>query len=126
MFRLRPEHMQAMSQVVRELFDERVMAHLREDLPEIVEGLSDDELRPRIERARRRAKQHGLETQQQAVSYIDTCFLLGDDFEQDRRHLWAARLLRDDSRSPAEKADELLLRAESYYQQHGATKGGAP
>lgn len=123
MFRLRAEQMDALGRLVLDKFEQRVIAHLREGLPELTDKLTDDELRPRIHRGWKRAKQHGLESQRQAVCYIDACFLLGDDFEQSTRHAWSRAILDDENMPAPDKADKLLEGAERYYGEHGPPGG---
>ena len=123
MLRLRSEQMTALGKVVQDEFERRVIVHLRESLPELTADLSDDDLRPRLQRGWKRAEKHGLESQRQAVCYIDTCFLLGDDFEQNPRHAWAVDLLASEDIAASDKADKLLERAENHYGAHGPSGG---
>lgn len=100
-------------------FERRAVAHIRENLPEQSAGFSDPQIRERVRDGVRRANRYGLESERQAMCFIDTGFLIGPDFDTRSDTRWARTLLEDRQLSANERAARLLSRAEKE-------KGGVP
>jgi hypothetical protein len=127
MLKIRDEHMQAFQAQTMSGFEERGVRHLRTHLPEQTAPFSDNDLRVRIQTGGARARTYGFLSERQIMSFVDTSFLIGPDFDHDRRYPWAQEILLNRALPPNRRAGTLLgnaARASGYRapQNQGAVK----
>ena len=113
---IRPHQFEAFEREARAEFERRVLDHLRTDFADLIEGLSDPELRRRVWSAAARAGRYGLESEYEVVLFLDVTFLTGDErFDENPAHGWAREILSQDA--PAEqRADELYDTAAAAFE----------
>jgi len=117
MLKIRDEHMQAFQAQTRTQFEERGVRHLRTHLPEQTAPFSDKDLRTRIQTGGVRARTYGFRSERQIMSFVDTSFLIGPDFDHDRRYPWAQEILLNRAIPANRRAGTLLgnaARASGY------------
>lgn len=106
-------------------FEVRAAADVRQHIPaRETEHLSDKVLLARVGRAARRAKHHGLETQRQAIGYIYTSFLLGENFETHPDCAWTNEVFASTKLSPTDKSNLLVATACSVYAERKPERDG--
>jgi len=93
-------------------FEREAIAHLRSELPEIAEELTDEEMLARIRHCLPRAEAYDLTNQDEALAFIDASYLVGDEeFDTNPDFPWAQRILGKQYLDSREKAEQLLDRA---------------
>ncbi|MBX3411220.1 MAG: hypothetical protein KF708_00780 [Pirellulales bacterium] len=106
-------------------FETRAASDVRQHIPpRETAHLSETELLARVSRAARRARQHGLETQRQAIGYIYTSFLLGENFESHPDCAWAKEVLASTNLSPTDKSNLLVATSCSVYAERQPDRDG--
>ena len=114
---IRPEQMEVFQQQIVKEFERLALDHLRTELTEITDDLTDQELCARIRDCVPRAELYGLEDQDELLAFIDSTYLLDDlAFDTNPSFPWAQRILKNKYLDSQEKADELLDRAFSEHQ----------
>jgi hypothetical protein len=108
MLRIRKEQLPALRSVALDDFVDRGAAHLRRQLPALVAHFTAQELRERVRACIPRCDSYRLTSPYDIMCFVDATFLLGERFDEDPAHAWAADLLGDDVLAPATKADRLL------------------
>jgi hypothetical protein len=108
MFQIRDEHMQGFESVALDNFEERGVSHFREHLPDDAGRYSDAELRERIRRAASRCKTYELTSEQQIMCFADAGLLIGENFDTDPEHPWAAHILHNREVPPEERASAVM------------------
>ena len=103
--------MAAFAQDACRQFEQRVKEHLGEFWGERCARMGEEEVMRSIREAVKRAEAHGLESELDIARYIDLCYMLSPDFEDDPRTPWVAEILSSD-RPPAGKMREIYRRLE--------------
>ena len=93
MLKIGDDHMKAFQKQTADQFVERGVKHLRTHLPEQTALFTDDDLRARIRAGNVRARTYGFISERQIMAFVDTGFLIGPDFDKDRRYPWALEIL---------------------------------
>jgi len=93
MFQLRDGHLCAFNSAAMDNFEQRGVRHLRRRLPRATSAFSDEELRLRVRDGIRRARPYGLTTERQVMCFVDTGFLIGEDFDTRPDSYWARAIL---------------------------------
>ena len=86
--------------------------HLRKTYPRQTSDLTDDDLRARLLSAAQRSASYALTTEDHVLCFASTALLLGDQFDTDPQHTWAAGILNDAELSANERAAMLVAIAE--------------
>jgi hypothetical protein len=106
------------------VFEDRVIAHVRQFFPEESGRLDEPELRETIRYGMGRAETYGLVSERDVCWYIDMMFAFGRDFDVDPDLPWAAEILNDKAAEPAVKTERLCAAAEEHEDQaKGLRKG---
>jgi hypothetical protein len=108
MFRIRAEQLDALEAAQIRRFEDLAIEHLRIYFHELTQPFSDDQLRLRVRECTIRSERYGLTSEQEIMYFLDTTFLLGNDFDLDPAISWAKDLLDDDELDPTDKAETLL------------------
>ena len=118
MLKISQDHMTAFRAQTTDQFVERGVKHLRTHLPEQTDLFSDDDLRARIRAANVRARTYGFRSERHIMAFVDTGFLIGPNFETDKRYPWASAILANRAMPANQRAGMLLGNAEraSHYQ----------
>ncbi|HTP32958.1 MAG TPA: hypothetical protein VMJ75_12350 [Candidatus Acidoferrales bacterium] len=109
---IRDAQMEALAQSLRDAFEKRARAHLRDLFPEDCAELSEGPLGDRIRESIARAQSYGLMSEDELLTFLEQVFILGPDF--DNQYAWAREVLTHDRMGPATKA-ELLTRLTDQY-----------
>jgi hypothetical protein len=107
MFQIRDAHLDAFAEAAYEAFEDGVLRRLRDVFAEKVCDFTDEDIRNRIRACVPRARSYGLTTQYQVMCFVDTTYLLGEDFDFDPRYSWSRELLASPLPA-AEKADCMI------------------
>lgn len=83
------------------------VAYLRETFPQATTGATDDALIAQVLDGCDRAARYGLDTELEAMGFVDLQFRLGPAFDEDPAMPWAAEVLADDDLSPEAKVATL-------------------
>ena len=120
MFELSGDHMTAFRGVAQDHFEQRAVLHLRQQFGAETFALTDGELRERVRTGRERARGWGLLTEVQIMDFVDTGFLIGEDFDSDPGESWTRDLLGD-KELPADQRSAVLVSSARILV---ATRGG--
>ena len=91
MFKIRQEQAAVFRREALQRFEDNAVRHLRTHLPGPTGGYTDGELRRRVRDGVPRSTVYGLASEQQVMCFVDTTFLLGERFDTDPAHDWAAK-----------------------------------
>ncbi|OQY28744.1 MAG: hypothetical protein B6244_06175 [Candidatus Cloacimonetes bacterium 4572_55] len=80
---IRKQQMDALSQVVMDTFEDRMVAHLYDTFPEKCAEMGESSVREDIQYGVQRSAQYGIEAERDVCRYIDVMFVLGRDFDND-------------------------------------------
>jgi len=111
MFVMRDEHLRAFDKASGEVFEDRVVEHLRRFFPKKTDELGEQRLRQTIQQGIVSAKRYRITTERGIVKYIDLMFALRFDFDRHAETPWAAPILNDRSLTEADKIEGLYKEA---------------
>jgi len=80
--RLGKEQLAAMDSAARENFRKRLIAFLREELPDETASMDDTALRQRIVYSEQRAAPYGIESEAGIAQFVCLTFLAGPEFDE--------------------------------------------
>lgn len=112
MFKIRGEHIDAQSKVVREGFEDRLVEFLRGQFPEAKDE-PDAELRSAVHEQVERALGYGLQAERHVAMYLTTAWLLGQKFDDE--FPGAKEILTHALYTPDEKAERLAKWTERLF-----------
>ncbi len=97
---IRKEQMDVLSEVMRQRFIDRVIAHLQTVFPDKLAerdeadvDQGDERIREQVFRLIEMASQHDIVSERDVARYIDLSIEFGEGFEKDRKMMWAAKIL---------------------------------
>ncbi len=93
-------------------FIARAKLRLRSQFPNQTAVMTGDDLAARLHSCAVRGGRYGLDTEEQVLCYATAGFLLGEDFDADPSHAWAAEILADAELSADERAALVVAIAE--------------
>jgi hypothetical protein len=79
---------------IRKLED-RATEHIRHSVPSDFSRLGEEQVRQSVRQAIRKADRYGLELEIDVIGYLNLMYVLGFDFDDDRRYPWAAEILEN-------------------------------
>ena len=92
--------MDTFRQALEAAFEDRMVSHFREELPDLSAGAGETGLRSAIRLGRERARGYGLGGAASVCSFLTVMFLLGSGFDDDPLLPWASSILRGAAREP--------------------------
>jgi hypothetical protein len=92
--------MDTFRQALEAAFEDRMVSHFREELPDLSARAGEAGLRSAIRLGRERARGYGLGGEPSICSFITVMFLLGSGFDDDPLLPWASSILRGAAREP--------------------------
>ncbi len=104
MFKIREEQIKVFEATQARRFEDRVIRFLQDEFADAAES-SPEELRPQVASQIAKATSYGLKSEQEAVTYVVTAWLLGSDF--DEKYQEAREVLADAESPPEVKAEWL-------------------
>ncbi|MFN7995748.1 MAG: hypothetical protein U0Q18_19210 [Bryobacteraceae bacterium] len=110
MLTIRSAQFQAFEESVRQAFLDRVLAAVFRLLPELPEQAAPEALRAFVERASRRAGDHGFETERDIYTYVALSAVFGEGALE--QHPFAGPVLADRSLQGQTKSERLLAAVE--------------
>lgn len=103
---LRSEQIAKLDEVAEERFENWMVAHIRECLPDDSKELSEESIRQPIRCGIERGESYGIESGPDLCSYIDIMVMFGRDFDVDQKLTWAQEILSNrDLTDPADRGD---------------------
>lgn len=99
------------------VFEERLIAHLREFFPAQTHDRHDAALRAIVAFGIVRARRHGLEAESDLCKYLNLMFVFGAEFDVDTRFSWARRSLDNTAIGPTLKINRLYFDALDHEQE---------
>ena len=103
---IRQEQMNELQRHAERMFQDRLMAHLREMYPERLEDKDDDELREFCQKGIARAGDLGVRTEYDVARFLEYRVFLGESFDQARGPGWLMAILHGEG-SGTYKMDRL-------------------
>jgi hypothetical protein len=97
MLRIRQAQLEALNRPHVTDFENRVLEHVSQFLPDTFSELELDTCLEWIHHGIQRAARHGFTTELHVGLYLDLMFAFGRGFDEDPRHPWAASILGDTS-----------------------------
>ena len=88
-------------------FEDRMVLHLAEVIPETTSGLGEAELRAQIQQGLDRAARWGIAREYDLALYLQVMFALGPGFEEAPSYAWARDLLDAAGRGASSRVDAL-------------------
>jgi hypothetical protein len=126
MFVLSKKHMEAFAGSQHDRFVGHMERHLRSRFPEECEKLGERGVRKRIDEGIEGASTYGIRAERDVATFIRYMFALGPGFDLAPQTAWAGEILRDKSRSPAQRLEAIRERARterSAQRRMAASKG---
>jgi hypothetical protein len=110
MLTIRSRQRAALREGRRRRFEDRAVAFVREQWPERWTHLGEVAVRALVEIAEQRAAAYGLDTERDAIRYLNHMLALGRDFDTDPRYPWAGEILQNRGIAPSLRMDWLSAR----------------
>lgn len=104
---IRAEQVRAFSDLSKEHFAKKAVAHLENFFPELCELYDNEQIRTFVFNSIRKAAAYGITRERDVRAYIAISFVFGTDFEDDPQYDWATNILRDSSRSAAKRLAQI-------------------
>jgi hypothetical protein len=111
MLEIRQSQAQGFAEGATAGFVRRVVAHLRQKLPDRVRSFTDSQLSDWVRDVIARGAPFGLKSERQIVCLVDCEVLLGQRFYETLGHAWAKVTLQSTKLHPEDKAQLLLATA---------------
>src|SRR3954466_5305786 len=111
---VRKEQMAMFEAHLGQRFRNQVRKHVRQEFPEQTKGLTDPAIDKRIADATERARLYEIGTERDITLFVDLVFLLGANFEQERKMAWAKKILVDSSMEGAAKMKAVYTRLAAF------------
>lgn len=108
---IRDEQMRALEEVAERPSVEKMLAILKEELPDLNDTISDDAAKAAIQHGYERAESYGFVSKRTVVPYITMMFMLGSHFDLDPQFPWASSVFRNMVLTPMSRIDAVHQRA---------------
>jgi len=93
--KMRPETMDALTAAAIARSREKIVAALRQSLPDETSKCTAAQLHALCDRGITRAAEYGLDTEHSVYVYVAAMLLYGEDFDTNRRSAWSREILTD-------------------------------
>lgn len=110
MLTIRNEQMRALEGSVADRLVAEAVDHIRLSLPDIFAELGAPQVRESVLLAYSKSARYALETWSDVISFLNTMYILGFDFDEDPRYPWAPNILQSTD-LPSEEKARLLVEA---------------
>ena len=107
MLKIRDEQFDAFLPQDDEDLIDLIVRHLRQESPELIEGIPADSLRDMVRNGIARARSHGLRSAEDLAAFVSVMFEIAPNFDE---HPAIRRVLRDESIPVDERFDQLFER----------------
>ncbi len=108
---IRKEQVAALSEVAYGSFCRRLYDHIKKCWPREFKERTPAGVRQSIEQGIARAAVYGIQAERDVLRYLDTMYLVGDDFDVNRKTGWARVILEAETLAPTVKAIRIWERA---------------
>jgi len=115
MLQIRKQQMAVFAKVMRQRFEDRMVAHLRRKFHADFAESPEPELRSLVKTAIEKAATYDVVTEDDVQRYLERMARYGAGFDKDRAFSWAGEILRTKEIDGTEKMD----RIEDYEVLHG-------
>ena len=95
-------------------FEDFMVSHLRQELPEKVKDVPEEILRNIIQKGISVAENYGIRIEDDVKRYIDLMFILGEDFDTSEESIWAGELLKKEEMEPEERLNKIFELLEGH------------
>lgn len=113
MLTIRREQFQAFEQASRERFVDRGAQHVETALPARYRELGREQVRESVRQAMQKADRYGITQEYDVLRLLNCMYVLGFDFDTDRRYPWASETLLDTRLKSGPKMNLLVRLAET-------------
>lgn len=110
MLTIRREQLKALESAQERRFRETLRRHVRLELREHTQALTDEVVRQRVDLGVDRGRQYGLRASRDLMLFVDLEFALAPNFEQQPSMLWARRILTSRTIDAEAKMDMIYQR----------------
>jgi hypothetical protein len=90
---IRKEQMAVLDAYMARRFRDAIRRHLRRELPDETQAISEEDLLRRIDQGLERGRRYGLTTERDLTAFVDLTFIHGPSFEELPAMRWAKRIL---------------------------------
>lgn len=97
MLKIRSEQLEALSQVPKAEFENRMTVHVGEHFPTHFEALGEEKCRQLIQYGIEQAATHDFISERDVCKFIDLMVCCGVQFDNDDQQTWAREILEDES-----------------------------
>jgi hypothetical protein len=109
---IRQQQMEVLGKYMQKQFEDRLAAHLRTRFPQQTKEMAESAIHALIAGGIEKARRYGISSEDDVRRYVEYMARYGQDFDTDRKTVWARRFLRDkdlDGTSKLNKMDEYEL-----------------
>lgn len=107
---IRQEQMEILSRQRRQQFEERLLEHLKQVMPERCQDIGDDRLPAEIRYGIERAMSYDIAAERDVASYLAVMLRFGRDFDQNPERPWVQSILTDRTSSAENRLRRLRWR----------------
>lgn len=104
---IRREQMETFENVAMRAFEDRMLAHLRENHPDKIQDMNDEQLLGLIRQGIRRAETHEVVIEWDVCRYLELVVLYGLEFDESPETTWAGEILRSKELDGTGKMDRI-------------------
>ncbi len=112
---IRKEQVAALSETAYESFCQRLYEHIKKCWPREFEEKTRAGVRQSLEQGIARAAEYGIQAERDVVRYLDTMYLVGEDFDVNPKTAWARVILEAKTLAPTVKAVRIWERAKKEH-----------
>ena len=104
---IRREQMETFENAAMRTFEDRMLVHLRENHPDKIKDMNDEQLRSLIRQGIQQAETHEVVIEWDVCRYLDLVVLHGLDFDESPETTWAGEILRSKELDGTGKMDRI-------------------
>lgn len=108
---IRKEQKEVLAKAAKNVFEERMLVHLKKFFPKHYEALGEDNTRELITYGIERAATYDIITERDVCKYIDLMISFGLEFDKDDNLPWAVKIFNDTSWKDASAKTDALFKA---------------
>lgn len=113
MLRIRKEQMDILGECMLKKFEDYMIVHLHQRFVEQLKDTPEEAIRTIVRKGISKAKCYDTCIEHDVERYIDLMFILGDDFDNAEKTLWAGEILRNNKILPRERINGIYNHLET-------------
>lgn len=91
--KIRKEQMDALGAKKAKRFEDRLVAHIQDEYPDVVFDMPEAQVRDRVRACLERARRYDMQTEEDLAAFTELDFELGECFDEQQQ--WAAEVVND-------------------------------